>query len=83
VRDNGIGIAECHHEAIFAMFRRLHSRRKYEGTGAGLTFVRKMVEAHGGQVWVSSQPGCGATFYFTLGTEPADVHEQLATCAVG
>jgi PAS domain S-box-containing protein len=83
VRDNGIGIPECHHEAVFTMFRRLHSRRKYEGTGAGLTFVRKIVEAHGGAVWLESQPDCGATFYFTLSAEPAYAGQEPACCAVG
>jgi PAS domain S-box-containing protein len=83
VRDNGIGIPECHHEAIFTMFRRLHSRRAYEGTGAGLTFVRKIVEAHGGRVWLESQLGCGSTFYFTLGAEAGDESQKRAGCAVG
>jgi light-regulated signal transduction histidine kinase (bacteriophytochrome) len=79
VRDNGIGIPEHHHETIFAMFRRLHSRGKYEGTGAGLTFVRKIVDAHGGRVWLESQPGGGSTFYFTLAPHgPHDVQRQLA-----
>lgn len=66
VRDNGIGIASEHHEEIFAIFRRLHSRREYEGSGAGLTIVRKIVESHGGQVWLESELGRGTAFYFTL-----------------
>jgi light-regulated signal transduction histidine kinase (bacteriophytochrome) len=69
VRDNGIGIPEQHHAAVFEMFRRLHSRRKFGGTGAGLAIVRKIIEAHGGQVWIESKPGAGTTVLFTL--EPA------------
>jgi len=66
VRDNGIGIDPKHHEAIFTIFRRLHTRRKYEGNGAGLTIVRKIVESYGGRVWLESEEGTGSTFYMSF-----------------
>ncbi len=66
VRDNGIGMAEADKEAIFGMFRRLHPRERYEGTGAGLTIVRRIVQSHGGRVWLESEVGRGSTFFFTL-----------------
>jgi two-component system sensor kinase FixL len=81
VRDNGIGIAAEHHEDVFAMFRRLHSRRRYDGTGAGLTIVRKIAEAHGGRAWVESEPGCGSTFYFTLEPGYRRAESSLAASA--
>lgn len=67
VRDNGIGIAEKHHDSVFRIFKRLHGRDKFGGgTGAGLTIVKKIVERHHGRIWLQSSAGEGTTFYFTL-----------------
>ena len=83
VRDNGIGIAAEYFERIFVIFQRLHTRESFSGSGIGLAICQRLIERHGGTIWLESVPGEGTAFHFTLQAVSTDQQGSLAVSPAG